>query len=397
MPATLAPERRAAPNRPSALVAEIARTREGILEYIFATADYSRRDRLWPAHFELFGTNPMSLAYGASGTGMMVADISGAVPDEVRAWMLGQPLRADAFPPGVYTGLAGIAYALYESGLHDAGEAAMKEAYRSKLLLADNGILFGAAGWGMISLYFYDCTGDEQYLDWGVRAGRHLVETAVRDADGVSWEFTREGRVHLGYGFGASGIATFLLYLGLRTGDQRFLGCARDALDFDLSHAQETPNGVTWGRYKEDVLTLPYWMHGGAGVGTAAVRFYHHLGEERYLHWAERIAEGASIKWSVLPALLEGLSGIGEFMLDMYLATGEEKHRQRAQDLAETVLLFRIPKPDGFAFPGRWLTRISNDYATGSAGIAQFLGRVVKPGPRRLVDLPSFRLGGGSE
>jgi lantibiotic modifying enzyme len=376
----------------TAHLSELSRTRDDIASYILSTADFTRRDRLWPAHYELFGTNPMSLAYGASGIAMMISEISGALPDDVKRWMADQPLPTEVYPPALYTGLSGIAYALFESGLHGEAEAALQKAYDSPLLFADSGMLFGVAGWGLASLYFHDRTGDDRYLESAVRAGRHLVDTAIQDADGLAWEFAREQRVHFGWGFGSSGIGTFLLYLGLRTADRQLLDHARAALDFDLAQAQETPNGVSWGRYKDDVITLPYWMHGGAGVGTAAIRFYHHLGDERYLQWAERIADGAAIKWSVLPSLLEGLSGIGEFMIDMYLATGTDRYRRMSLDLAETVLLFRIPKPTGVAFPGRWLTRISTDYATGSAGIAQFLGRAVNPGPRRLVDLPSASL-----
>jgi hypothetical protein len=43
----------------------------------------------------------------------------------------------------------------------------------------------------------------------------------------------------------------------------------------------------------------------------------------------------------------------------------------------------------GTPFPGRWLTRVSNDYATGAAGIGLFFERLLRPGPRRFVDLPS--------
>jgi hypothetical protein len=50
------------------------------------------------------------------------------------------------------------------------------------------------------------------------------------------------------------------------------------------------------------------------------------------------------------------------------------------------VLLFRIERQQGTAFPGDTLSRISCDYGTGSAGIALFADRLVKDGP------PAFML-----
>ncbi|WP_424851791.1 hypothetical protein [Streptomyces sp. SAI-170] len=111
------------------------------------------------------------------------------------------------------------------------------------------------------------------------------------------------------------------------------------------------------------------------------------LGIEGYGELARCIADDTYVKYAFVPGLFEGLSGIGEFMLDMYVFTGEERYRRNAFDIAETLLWFRIEGEDGTAFPGRWLTRISHDYATGSAGVGLFLSRLVRPHPRHFVDL----------
>jgi hypothetical protein len=85
--------------------------------------------------------------------------------------------------------------------------------------------------------------------------------------------------------------------------------------------------------------------------------------------------------------LFEGLTGIGEFMLDMYKFTGDQDYYHKALDIADTVLCFKIEKLEGVAYPGRWLMRISNDYATGAAGIGLFFTRLLQLHRRLFVDL----------
>lgn len=78
------------------------------------------------------------------------------------------------------------------------------------------------------------------------------------------------------------------------------------------------------------------------------------IGIERYETLARKIAEDTFIKYSFTPSLFEGLTGIGEFMLDMFHFTGDQAYRHKALDIADTVLWFKIDKPEGVAYPGRW-------------------------------------------
>ncbi|HEX7089414.1 MAG TPA: lanthionine synthetase C family protein [Longimicrobiales bacterium] len=367
---------------------ELAEAPKAIARFILGTTDTSRRDRLWPSHFLVYSTNPMSIAYGASGTALFLQDVFGELPEDISHWLLDQPLDTASYPPGLYLGLAGIAYALAELGFPARGEEVMHMAYRSPLLFADPTMLIGAAGWGWASLYFHDRTGDAEYLERAIAAGAHLLATAEREDGLLSWRHSLDGRVHFGFAYGASGIALFLLHLGLRTGDHEFMAAAVGALEHDLRNAHVTREGLAWGRFPGDHLVEPYWLHGGAGVGTTVLRFYEELGDTYYLDFAERIAESLRAKFTLLPGQWEGMSGIGEFHIDMWRLTGDASYRDAAADLAESILLYRIPRPGGMAFPGRWLDRISTDYATGSAGVGAFLQRLAIPWCRRFTDLP---------
>jgi lantibiotic modifying enzyme len=189
--------------------------------------------------------------------------------------------------------------------------------------------------------------------------------------------------------YGASGIALFLMNLHLLTGRPEFRACAVGGLEFDLANGVENGLGWQWGRFQGDTTLYPYWIHGSAGVGSTVIRFARALGIERYEEVARGIAEGVMIKYAFLPSLFEGLAGIGEFMLDMFRFTGDEAYRNHAFDMAESILWFKLDRPQGATFPGRWLTRVSNDYATGAAGIGLFFERLLRPGPRLFVDLPS--------
>ncbi|HWK88966.1 MAG TPA: lanthionine synthetase C family protein, partial [Longimicrobium sp.] len=194
-------------------------------------------------------------------------------------------------------------------------------------------------------------------------------------------------QVHYGFGEGASGIALFLLYLHVLTGRGDFRAHAVAGVEYDLAKRVEGELGWQWSRHEGDTIVYPYHVHGSAGIGSVLIRFHRWLGDERYRELAVRVAEDAFVKYAYMPGLFEGLAGIAELMLDVYRFTGEERFRAHAWDIAETILWFRMEREGGTAFPGGWLTRISNDYATGAAGIGLFLSRLLDGGPRLFLDL----------
>jgi lantibiotic modifying enzyme len=264
----------------------------------------------------------------------------------------------------------------------------MQQVYESPLLLAEPSIALGIAGWGLASLHFFLRSREEVYLRRALEGGDQLLKMAQVDESGFFWRSDLDKRVHYGLGYGASGVALFLLYLFQLTKRPDFIDCARKAIEYDLANKVESEVGWQWKRYEGDTVLYPYWIHGSAGIGAVLVRFAHLCNDERYWTLARQIASDTLIKYAFVPSLFEGLAGIGELMLDLYRFTGEEGYRRDALDVAETVLWFKMERPEGIAYSGRWLTRISNDYATGAAGIGLFLQRLLHPGPQLLVDLP---------
>ncbi len=346
----------------------------GIQDHILAHATYSRMDRLFPADAKLFSTNPLSLSYGAAGVAYALNRISGSVPEKALEWILQHDVSNDGYTPGLYVGLAGIAWCLLEVGCQQEAEKIFRSTLSHPLRCQNNSVFYGLAGWGMTALRFFAETHNEEYLDYAREAGTTIVEGSISDQRGRYW--TNDGDIRLGLGHGASGIALFLLYLYLATGYDEFLAAGQEALEFDLGFAAETKDGgLSWAHSTGFSSPLyPYWQFGSAGIGRVALRFYKLLREDRLRSILERVFIETDRKYAVFPGQFQGLAGLGEFSLDLFDLFGETRFLLGAEKAARGIMLFRVER-NGVAFPGNQLVRLSCDYGTGSAGIALFLNR----------------------
>ena len=373
---------------PGELEEDIRQTLDGIADYVEATATPGRTDRLWPAGIEVFGTNPMSLAHGAAGPALFLHRVGRGLAASTVKWIERQPLSTATYAPGYWMGLAGIGYCLSELGMTTKAEEAISLSYASPLRHSEASMFHGDAGWGMTSLRFFEKTQRQEYLDGAVGAAQWLVDTAIRDELGLTWAPGGSGEESpLGFAFGASGVGLFLMLAGHAAAEDRFVESAMEAFEFDFAHRRDGLHGWTWPAHVGGETMLPYWGSGAAGIGGVALRMFAGLGDRRYLEIAETIAEATASIWTIQPGLESGLTGIGEYMLDCYIATGKEEYLKRCTDIARTLLLYRIPRPEGFAYPDLWLTRISNDVVAGAAGVGLFLQRLLQPTANPFVDL----------
>lgn len=370
---------------------EIEQVIAGIKDHLLATADVSREDRLWPADYRVFSTNPLSLSYGALGTALFLHEALGLLPESVRTWIAARPIDTEKYPPGLFVGLAGIAWTLNELGESERAAQAMDLAYASPLLGQGMDLFNGRAGVGLVSLYLWSKTGQERFLAQARAAGEALLGRATTDSDGLYWPNV-DGVHYYGYAHGGAGIAFFFLKLHQATHEPRYLTAGQAALEYEIRRAVEAADGsITWPRSASELWLSPYWRFGASGVGSVLIRYASALGEERYRILAEKAAQYAAMRFTTFPGQFVGLSGVGEFMLDMHYFTGEGTYLKEAWRLAEGVLLFQARRPQGIVFPGDELVRFTTDYGTGSAGIGLFLLRLLQPGSRRFYDfaLPS--------
>jgi serine/threonine protein kinase len=362
----------AGPDKEEAPAPDYGRVPEEIVEHILTVASYDRTDRLFPADAKVYSTNSLSLAYGASGIAYAIKKITGSVPSAMTEWILARPTSFETYAPGLYMGLSGISWALLELGEQRQAEKMFRLACEHPLRERAFDLFYGLAGWGMTSLRFFVETGDEVYWQRALQCGEKLLEPAS------DWIWHRQPDRPVGLAHGSSGVALYLLYLYLATRKERFLAAGKEALENDLAAGVETADGgLAWGAAINSQKTIyPYWRYGSAGVGTAVVRYCRVLGVNAYRSVLEKIFIDTDREYAVQPGRFLGLAGIGDFLLDAWAFTGEQKYLDSAHKIARGVMRFAV-KRQGVAFPGDALSRLCCDYATGSAGIALFLNRLM--------------------
>ena len=362
------------------------------LNYIKSNMDFQRTDRLFPADPEVFMTNPLSVANGAAGVANALFNIEGEVSDKIISWMLTREISKEAYPPGLYVGLSGIAWVFWKLGQKELALKLMKMAADHDLLWDLSDIYYGAAGFGLACLYFHKETGDAYWLEQAAHVGEKLIQRKNVSDDGSYWP-DLEGDVWAGYARGASGISLFLLYLHLASGDTQFLEAGRSALDYDLGAALELEGGLRIPRATADSIDSHhqnvyshYWSDGSTGVCTALLRYISVLGEKSDKAMLEALMGDTKRDKTAFPTLFTGLAGLGNLQLDAFDFTGDPKYLSSARYITRGIYRFQIHKPHGIAFPGEQLLRISNDFGSGSAGIACFLHRLQHAEKR----LPNF-------
>ncbi len=361
---------------PEPVAEDAERMLQRMVSYLLAAASYEREDRLFPADPAVFATNPLSVAHGACGVALALHRITGGVPAPIIDWMLARPVDPAAYPPGLYTGLAGIAWSLLELGLAERAAQILAMTDGHALLERSPDLFHGISGWGLAQLRFFLATGDEAYLARAAGAGRFLLDSR-REEDGACW-WESAGVVSCGLGHGASGVGLFLLYLYAATGDERFYDIGQRAIRFVAARAIRNADGdLTWRAREGEPTYTPYWRWGSSGVGIALLRYLAVADDPLHADLLSGLFPDANRKYTIFPGRFFGLAGIGDFHLDL-AAFG--RHREEARAGAERalagLLLFRLERESGIAFPGESRSRISCDFGTGGAGIALFLHRL---------------------
>jgi tRNA A-37 threonylcarbamoyl transferase component Bud32 len=367
-----------------ALRAEAAEAVRGIVRYLEAVPDYTRRDRLWPASAEVFLTNPVGVQFGAAGPAWFLHRATGRAPEGALRW-IADAARRQAVPPSLYNGLGGAALLLLESGKADEAHALLGRA-DARLAMALPELYHGAAGWGLTHLHFWRRTGEARHLERAVEAGEHLLRTAQSDPAGAYWENDAGHAVH-GLGHGQAGVALFLTCLNAAAPGSEWLALAEKALDFEFAHAERIDGRLLWieRRGLKVGPRLPHMRYGSAGVGTAALRYWLATGDDRFRRLADECAHAVANRHSNKLWQDYGLAGYGEYLLDLHRFTGDARYLDNAWHLVPAILAARIERPQGVAFAGLEHLRICCDFGMGTAGIGSFLHRLLHPSVPRLL------------
>lgn len=341
-------------------------------DFVLANMRPDRNDGLFPADPFVHRTNPLSLGFGACGVLYVLKKCGFEISRHAYDW-LDQRLdktKPEDLPSGLLTGAAGIAWCLGELGLEDRAEEFMKMAHQNVTLKRHHSYLYGMAGVGMANLALYIRTKKSIYLTNAGDLADSLLQSARESAAGIYWE--TDNLVHLGYGYGQSGVALFLLRMFQLSGKEKYLLEGKRALEFDLSHGIEPENGVlSFPRGPADGTIEPYLEDGSAGIAKVAIR---------YGMWGqmEKILSDVYRKYAVFPGLLYGLGSFVDILTDASCLSGDIKFLGMAKrPIAGIRDMYLLKQANGAATPGDGLFRLSCDYATGSAGVLRALYRFV--------------------
>jgi serine/threonine protein kinase len=325
---------------------------------------------LFPADPFIRHTNPLSLGFGTCGVLYALKKSGIETPSSAFVWLEERldTLDPDSFAPGLLTGMAGIAWCLLELGAEDRAAHLMQLANESGLRTAHHSYFYGMAGIGMANLAFYHRTGSVRFLDTAVELASQLLDQSGENERGLHWK--SGDLVHLGLGYGQSGVALFFLRLFEVSGNEKWLRAGRKALLFDISHGVELEAGIlTFPRGVGDTTVDPYLEEGSAGIARVALRF-------GMFEQAESMLLDVHRKYAVFAGLLYGTTSFVDIFTDARQFLDEDKYRRMMRrPLAGIRDIYLLKYREGWATPGDGLFRVSCDYATGVAGVMRAFHR----------------------
>jgi lantibiotic modifying enzyme len=321
---------------------------------------------------------------GTSGVAWFLANVWSACGDEeaavAAAGALRQSLRRSGEAPGagLYTGQAGIALAGVTAGrlLGDAeivGAAAELAADVASDGDATSGgvdLIGGLAGTILALLELAESLENTAMRDVAGSLGRRLLECAKQTETGWAWVPDQHEPPLCGLGHGASGIAIALVELAAAFDDPDFMEGAAGALLYERSWFSRARGG--WPDLREfdrDRLDageeppyLPYWCHGGAGIGVARLRAFRRTRDRSLLAEAAAAVDGATAAMlrTVIGedgrprgadlSLCHGVGSVAELHVVAAEITGDAEHLEHARRLVR-LALFGSEPADGHAMP----------------------------------------------
>jgi type 2 lantibiotic biosynthesis protein LanM len=295
---------------------------------------------------------------------------------------------------GFYSGLTGIAYALAEMakifGAPNLAEQSLT-VLRELLPLPTNlrrwDIISGSAGVIPVFLNLHGVYKDEFLLDLAIRHGDMLLQSASRGEEGWSWS-GGENQPHnnlTGFSHGTAGVAWSLLELHRKSGNQRFLTAAQEALRYERHWY--SPQWENWPDFRTSSETgdpgyVAGWCHGAPGIGLSRVRAFQLLGDQDCRTEAEiavrtttKVLNSAVSHGQGNYSLCHGHCGNAELLICADDVLGDQGSIQAVHLMAEDALqkyhVERNPWPCGVQNAGE-----TPDLMLGLAGIGHFFLRL---------------------
>jgi lantibiotic modifying enzyme len=379
--------------------------------WINASTISTERGAVWPAD----PRDPRSVSYnlysGTPGVVLFYAELYRSTGDARHRTALLQ--GADALvaaldtetDTGLYTGLAGIGFALAEASKAAKSPRLKDAALRCAQILRDRAkktgagvawndttdIISGSAGAGLFLLYIAREFGDAAARKTALQAGLRLVELGRPENGGLKWAMDPSfPRLMPNFSHGTAGVAYFLATLYQETKRKEFLDAALAGARY-LQSIAETGGDICLIFHNEpDGKNLHYlgWCHGPAGTARLWVRLYQVTGDRVWLDWLDKsaraiLASGIPEKrtpgfWNNVSVCC-GSAGVAEFFLEIYRLTGKREYLEFSRRVTADLLARAMRDSGGM----RWIQAehrvrpellvAQTGYMQGAAGIAMWL------------------------
>ncbi|MFK0156718.1 class III lanthionine synthetase LanKC [Streptomyces sp. NPDC090493] len=350
----------------------LARIADRTATALLGMAETGRPEWVFPPPPLGFHTNTVCLAYGTAGVVHALHRAGVPIPDDVdRRLRRDAAPAAQALPPGLAVGTAGVALVLAQRGHLDEAVDLLRAADGHPLTDATGTLADGQAGVGLTWLALYRRTGDARHLERAVAAGDALPRSG--DLGPVLGAHDARGLFH-----GRSGVALFLHHLARDTGEERYLRAGLSLLHEELDRAVELPDGsLSFSDNGVNRRVMPYLAAGSAGVGTVLLRYAAGTADERCAAALPRVVADCRKVSAIHAGLHGGFAGLAYFLAEYADFTREDADRREAVRIATGLLKYAVPHRDGVRWLGVGSLRFSADLASGSAGVLLTLRRVL--------------------
>ncbi|PHQ51748.1 hypothetical protein BLA24_11720 [Streptomyces cinnamoneus] len=342
-------------------------------EAIRRSATPERADRLFPGDVRQFDGQGTALAFGAAGVlyALRRTGQDGGPCFEGYVDWLARAVERTRWPrPGLYDGLAGVAYVLDELGRPEVARETLGRLASFDLKGCGPGLFGGLAGIALVLLRFGD-------VEAAARLGGALA-TALDD-DGPA----PAGGVGLLRGW--SGPALLFVRLFAATGESALLRHAERALARDVARC-----GVSGERYvgvRDGQRWLPTLGGGGAGVGVVLHEYLRHREDPRLARLRDRVRDSLGTELLLSSGLLDGHAGL------LYALTHLGGRGAPVRTQLRGLGLHAVRFQGELAFPTEGLLRLSMDLGTGTAGVLLAVHAAVRRDSA--ASLPFLRPDGG--
>lgn len=297
---------------------------------------------------------------------------------------------------GLYTGLAGVAFALERAG-YATGDAGLRRAAADAMTTVmrratvtdgqatwndSNDIISGTAGIGLTLLWGERTLGTPGAGAMAAQAGRALLARGTRAATGMTWSISPAvPRRYPNFSHGAAGAGYFLATLHAATREKAFLDGALQAAAYLQSVATTTPNGGRMVFHSEpgnEQLFYLSWCHGPSGTARLFHRLHEVTKERPWSVWADqlniatrdmKVPERSPGFWNNVSQCC-GNCGVVEHLVALHDRQGDSRSLDYARRIADDVIARGTRDANGL----RWVqaeNRTQPDVLVAQTGLMQ--------------------------